>query len=243
MFVALQSGNGDSVETIGPMDGRIDLHIHSLFSDGDLLPSEILRRAACLGFAGLAFADHADASNLNAVLAALCRLVADQKDDFPFPFLVGVELTHVAPGSIARLARHARAAGAEIVVVHGETLVEPVAHGTNRAAVECPDVDILAHPGLLTEEEARLAAANSTYLELSARRGHSLGNGRVAALAREAGARLLVNTDAHQISDLIDLEMARRIALGAGLTAAEADAAVRANPSTLLQRALGRRHT
>lgn len=225
------------------MDGRIDVHIHSLLSDGALLPSEVLRRMACLGCAGLAFADHADASNLEGIISALHRLVADQGDDYPFPVLVGVELTHVLPRSIGRLASQARAAGAQLVVVHGETLVEPVAPGTNRAAVECPDVDVLAHPGLLTPEEARLAAANGVFLEITSRRGHCLSNGRVAALAREAGARFLVNTDAHSPSDLIDLEMARRVALAAGLTPPEAEAAVRAHPTALLQRALERRQT
>ncbi len=223
------------------MDGRIDLHTHTLFSDGALLPSELLRRAVSRGFTGLALTDHADASNLEGVIASLLRFAADQKDDFELALLVGVELTHVAPRSIAALARRAKAAGAHLVVVHGETLVEPVAPGTNRAALECADVDILAHPGLLTSEEAGLAAANGIYLELSTRRGHCLANGRVAALAREVGAALVVNSDAHDPSDLADLEMARRVALGAGLTPAEAEEALHAAPAALLRQALERR--
>mgnify|MGYP000144443328 CR=1 FL=1 len=223
------------------MDGRIDLHTHTLFSDGALLPSELLRRAVSRGYTGLALTDHADASNLEGIIASLLRFAADQKDDFELALLVGVELTHVAPRSIAALARRAKAAGAQLVVVHGETLVEPVAPGTNRAALECPDVDVLAHPGLLTAEEAELAAANGIYLELSTRRGHCLANGHVAALAREAGARLLVDSDAHEPSDLADLDMARRVALGAGLTPAEAEEAVQAAPAALLRLALERR--
>jgi histidinol phosphatase-like PHP family hydrolase len=223
------------------MTGRIDVHIHSLLSDGSLLPTEILRRMACLGCAGLSFAEHADSSNIEAIVAALHQLVAHQGKDYDFPILVGVELTHIAPQSIGRLARQARMAGAQIVVVHGETLVEPVAPGTNRAAVACRDVDVLAHPGLITLEETQIAAANGVYLELSARGGNALANGRVAALAREAGAALVVNSDAHEPSDLIDLEMARRIALGAGLTPDEAEAAVCTHPAALLQRALARR--
>ncbi len=223
------------------MNGRIDLHIHSLLSDGELLPSDMLRWAVCRGFAGFCFADHVDASNLESVILAQRRLVAEQGADYPFPVLVGVELTHIVPCSIARLARQAREAGADIVVVHGETLSEPVAPGTNRVAVECGDVDILAHPGLLTPEEARLAAANGVYLEISSRGGHCLANGHVAALAREAGAALVVNTDAHAPSDLVDLGTARQIALGAGLSAAEAEAAVCTNPAALVQAALKRR--
>ena len=45
-----------------------------------------------------------------------------------------------------------RGLGARIIVVHGETIVEPVRPGTNRKALES-DVDILAHPGLITEDE------------------------------------------------------------------------------------------
>jgi len=220
------------------LQGRIDVHTHTLLSDGELLPSELLRHAACLGHVAIGIADHVDASNLEAVIAALRRLVAEEAEDYGLVPLVGVELTHVAPRSIARLARKAKAAGAQYVVVHGETLVEPVAPGTNRAAVECSDVDVLAHPGLITLEEARLAAAHGIFLEISARQGHCLANGHVAIVARQAGAALLVNTDAHQASDLKSLEAAQRIAFGAGLTPAEVEAALHTHPDALLQRVL-----
>ncbi|MGQ9681151.1 MAG: histidinol phosphate phosphatase domain-containing protein [Anaerolineae bacterium] len=223
------------------MSNCIDVHVHSLLSDGSLLPTEVLRRLQCLGCAGMAFADHADASSIDRIVTALRQLVEEQGQDYAFPVLIGVELTHVAPLSIARLARRAKDSGADIVLVHGETLVEPVAPGTNMAAVTCPDVDVLAHPGLLTIEEAKEAAAHGVYLEISARKGNALGNGRVAALAVEAGARFVVNSDAHEPSDLIDVHMARRIALGAGLSPALAEAAVCEYPAELVRRALLRR--
>ncbi|HOG45731.1 MAG TPA: histidinol phosphate phosphatase domain-containing protein [Anaerolineae bacterium] len=223
------------------MEGRIDVHTHTTLSDGDLLPSELLRRAACLGHAVVGLADHVDASNLEMVIAALLHLTAEEGEGYGLIPLVGVELTHVPPRSIARLARQAKAAGAQYVVVHGETIVEPVAPGTNRAAVECPDVDVLAHPGLVTLEEARLAAAHGIYLEISARRGHCLANGHVVAIAREAGAGFLVNTDAHEPRDLLTLEGARRIAQGANLSPAEVEAAVHSHPIALVQRAMERR--
>ena len=43
---------------------RIDLHMHSLFSDGELLPSEIARRAYVLGHEAIAITDHVDYSNI-----------------------------------------------------------------------------------------------------------------------------------------------------------------------------------
>jgi len=53
------------------------------------------------------------------------------------------------PKLFPKLARKAKKLGAQIIVVHGETLVEPVIKGTNWSAVNCPDVDVLAHPGLI----------------------------------------------------------------------------------------------
>jgi len=221
---------------------RIDFHVHSFFSDGVLLPSEILRRAAAMGHRALAITDHADSSNMDELVTCLRRFIQLQRDDFPLEFLVGVELTHIAPSSIAPLARRAKELGADIVVVHGETPVEPVEPGTNRAAVECPEVDLLAHPGFLTPEEAALAAEHNIYLELTSRHGHCLTNGHVAQVARAAGAKLVVDTDAHEPGDLITQEMARLVAAGAGLTPEEVEAATVTNPESLLARLLARRH-
>jgi len=129
----------------------------------------------------------------------------------------GIELTHVPPPLLARLTVRARELGALIVVAHGETPVEPVAPGTNRAALEA-GVDILAHPGFITGEEAALAAKKGIFLELSGRKGHSLTNGHVALMAAQAGALLAVNADAHEPEDFMTAERAETVALGAGLT-------------------------
>lgn len=220
---------------------RIDLHTHSIFSDGSLLPSELLRRASVLGHGAVAITDHADASNMAAVIQGLRRVLEEQAEDFGLHLLVGIELTHVAPASVDRLARRAKEIGAEIVIVHGETIVEPVAPGTNRAAVSSPAVDVLAHPGFLTLEEARLAAERGCLIEITARQGHSLTNGHVARLCREANAPMVLDTDAHDPSDLITLAFAQRVAAGAGLTEEEIYAATVSNPRALVERVLAKR--
>jgi len=219
---------------------RIDLHVHSFFSDGVLLPSEILQRAAALGYGAIAITDHVDASNLDQVLVSLVHFAQEQGGDFPLTFVPGVELTYMAPASIAPLARRARRLGAGLVVVHGETIVEPVTGGTNRAAVECAEVDILAHPGLITLEEAQIAAENGIYLEITSRHGHCLTNGHIVQIARQAGARLILNTDTHMPGDMIDQEMARLVAAGTGLDEEEIQMATVVNPQALIQRALSR---
>ena len=220
---------------------RIELHCHTLLSDGVLLPSELLRRAAVLGHGAMAITDHVDWTNVEGVVEALLRLRREQPADFSLAFLVGVEITHVAPGSIAPVARRAKALGADIVLVHGETPVEPVAEGTNSAAIDCPEVDILAHPGFITLEEARRAAARDCVIEITGRKGHSLTNGHVARVALAAGARMVVNTDSHAPEDLISLATAERVALGAGLPPEAARAATVDTPQDIVRRTLARR--
>ena len=196
-----------------------------------------MQRAETLGNRGIAITDHTDSGNLDFVLPRVLRAVNDLNRHHRIRALAGTELTHVPPAMIAGLAARARELGAHLVVVHGETIVEPVPPGTNRAAIEA-GVDILAHPGLLTPEEAALAAEKGVLLEISARKGHGLCNGLVASLARKAGAGLVINTDSHSPGDLIDRNQAMRVGLGAGLDPEEVEACFE-NSERLLQRALG----
>src|SRR5512147_354346 len=156
----------------------IDLHTHTLFSDGELISSELVRRAKVAGYQAIALTDHADFTNLDFLLEG-AKKARYLEESYDIRVLAGVEITHVPPKLIPKLARMAKHAGAEIVVVHGESPVEPVAPLTNLAAVECEDVDILAHPGYITEEEAKLAADNGICLEITARYGHNVTNGHV----------------------------------------------------------------
>jgi len=196
----------------------IDLHTHSLFSDGVLVPSELVRRAVMNGYEVIAITDHVDASNLDFTIPRVAAACRDLNRRWKITALPGVELTHIPPEDFAALTAQARSLGAAIVVAHGETLVEPVHPGTNRAAIEAK-VDILAHPGLITREEAELAARNGVCLEITSRKGHSLSNGHVARIAEAAGAKLVIDTDTHEPGDLISNELARAILLGAGISA------------------------
>ena len=195
----------------------IDLLTHSLFSDGVLVPSELVRRAIMKGYEAIAITDHADASNLDFTIPRVRATCKELNRRWKITALPGIELTHIPPETFADLTERARSLGAAIVVAHGETLVEPVHPGTNRAAIEAR-VDILAHPGLISKAEAELAAKNNVYLEITSRKGHSLSNGHVAKIAVEAGAKLVIDTDTHEPGDLITDEQAQDILLGAGLS-------------------------
>ncbi len=194
----------------------IDLHTHSIFSDGALIPSELVRRAEHAGLQGIGITDHGDSSNIDFIIPRIVTVAEELNRVLNIKVIPGIEITHVPPSLIKDVAAKARELGAVIIIVHGETIAEPVAQGTNRAALEA-DIDILAHPGLITENEAVLAKKKGIFLEISARKGHSFTNGHVAKLAQKTGAELVINTDAHTPEDLIHSTFAKSVICGAGL--------------------------
>jgi putative hydrolase len=212
----------------------IDLHTHTLFSDGQLVPAEHLRRVEVLGYEAIAITDHADSSNLDFIIPRIIRAAEDLNQYSSTRLIAGIELTHVPPAMFSDLVSRARDLGAQVVVGHGETLVEPVMPGTNLAAINA-GVNILAHPGFISKKEAELAAANDVFLELSGRKGHSLANGYVAKIADQTGALLAINADAHGPGDFLTAEMAEKVALGAGLSA-ERYKKLRADMKALVER-------
>ncbi len=218
----------------------IDLHMHTFFSDGVLIPSELVRRAQVKGYRAMAITDHVDASNVDYLvprLAHICRNLTEHLRGMVV--LPGVEITYVPLSDLDAVVKAARAGGAQIVVVHGETLAEPGVPGTNKKAVQL-DIDILAHPGLITPADAKVAARRGVALEISAKRGHSLSNGHVARVAMDAGASLVFNSDTHQPEDLITDEQRQNILLGAGLKQSELNK-IYANSVRLVERASGKK--
>jgi len=212
------------------MTKRIEFHTHTILSDGMLLPSELIRRAYVADHEAIAITDHVDFSNVDSVIRSTKRAVEGSSD---IEVLVGAEITHVVPEKIPKLVRKAKALGAQVIIVHGETLIEPVALGTNKAAAALGDVNIIAHPGLVSQEDVELASQNGIYLELTARCGHNITNGHVAKTTKN----VLVNTDCHG-TELVGTAGAERIARGAGLNEDEAQRAIHRNAISLLNEIL-----
>jgi histidinol phosphatase-like PHP family hydrolase len=195
----------------------IDLHTHTILSDGALIPAELVRLAEIAGYEAIALTDHVDSGNMESILRQVMKVAEDLNRQGGIKVLAGVEITHMPPPLIPDMAKAARKLGAKMVVVHGESPVEPVRPQTNLFALRS-DIDILAHPGMITVEETRLAEERGIHLELSARKGHSLTNGWLAALARNLRAKLVINTDAHTGRELFSSDLLRKVGLGAGLT-------------------------
>ena len=213
-----------------------DFHTHTYLSDGVLSPMELIRRAYDLGYRAIAITDHVGLADQARVVPVLVEECANAMSRWDIIAIAGVEITHLPAGLIPEAAESAKALGAQLVVVHGETIVEPVEPGTNAAAVGSSHVDVLAHPGLVTAADATTAAQRGVYLELSARKGHSLANGHVVRVGQQANASLILDSDAHEPEDLLTEQMARRIAAGAGLQEEELDTLLDSNPKRLLEK-------
>jgi histidinol phosphatase-like PHP family hydrolase len=195
----------------------IDLHTHSFFSDGSLIPSELVFRAKNKGYEVIAITDHVDMSNLDFVIPRIVKVSSILTSEYKIEVIPGAELTYVPPALISRVAEECRELGAKIILVHGETTIEPVPSGTNRAALSSK-INILSHPGKISGEEVELAKKNSIFLEITSRKGHSLTNQHVGTLAKERGAKLIFNTDAHEPEDLLNDQGALEVVKRAGMT-------------------------
>ena len=200
----------------------IDLHTHSILSDGAFLPEELVRRCEERGYRFLVIADHVGISNVDVVVPQLARLCRSLRGKGRVRVRPGAEVTHVRPELIVRAVALARKAGAQVVLGHGESLVEPVLPGTNRAFIEAM-VDVLAHPGLISKADARLAAKNGVCLEISGRKGHSFSNGHVAQMGRLTGAKLVFGSDGHTVGEYPTRAEAEKIARGAGMVPDEVE--------------------
>ncbi len=211
-----------------------DFHTHTSLSDGTLSPMELIRRALINNYRAIALTDHASLGELSRIIPEIAQICALARSHWNILAIPGIELTCVPPPAIAETAKRAKELGACIVVVHGETIVEPVEKGTNLAALHSPHVNILAHPGLLSLEEAQLAATNGIFLEISARKGHCLTNGHIASLAQQVGAKLLLGSDAHDEQDLLTSPLADAIIHGAGLDDIACHQVLTINPRVLI---------
>ncbi len=199
----------------------IDLHTHTLLSDGELLPSELVRRAEVKGYKAIGITDHCDRSNIDFVVPRIVKVAKSLNLYWKkIKVIPGVELTHIPLEEIKPLIKYARRKGAKIVIVHGETLSEPVIPGTNRIAIES-GADILAHPGNISEEDAKAAAKHGVSLEITTRKNHSATNKHVAQIARKTGAKLVLNTDSHKPDDIMTKADAERVLQEAGLSQPE----------------------
>ena len=81
----------------------IDLHTHTLFSDGVLLPSELVYRAKFKGYKTIALTDHVDYSTYDYVIPRIIKVAEILQEQYEIQVIPGVEITYVPPKLMSAL--------------------------------------------------------------------------------------------------------------------------------------------
>ena len=214
------ASEGTLPEPVRFEDIRADLHMHTTWSDGDRSVDEMVRACRERGYTCMAVCDHSKSEvqangldeNRLARQVKEVRAVAKKHEDITV--LAGVEVDIFKDGRLD-FADDVLAALDFVTASAHSALTMGGKEATQRLvkAIENPYVNCIGHPSgrvigarpgmeLDIEPIARAAAANNVALEINAHHMRlDLRDTHVRA-AIEAGAKILINTDAHTIDDL-----------------------------------------
>ncbi len=201
-------------------DLRCDLHMHTTESDGREPLESMVAAAQARGLEFIAITDHtqslAMANGLDEArtLAHAERIRKLSKGLKGFTVLAGAEVDILSDGRLDL--DDACLAALDLVIVSLHSQLQQDEDDTTKRlirAIEHPSVDIVGHPTarwLLRREGARFAldkvidaaVANGVALEINAQPHRLDLCDSHARLARDKGARLAINSDAHEIPAL-----------------------------------------
>ncbi len=195
-------------------DLRGDLHVHTVWSDGDATVEEMAEGAAAYGHEYLGIADHATGPGMvggvgveDDELLELADAVRAVDGESDVALFAGVEANIDADGGLS--VRDDVLEALDLVVASPHVALD--GDGTERlvAAMEHPEVDVLGHPtgrllnrrsGLALDVDAvaEAAASNGVALEVNANPHRLDLQGEAVRRAVEAGATIAIDTDAHR---------------------------------------------
>ncbi|MFZ5595789.1 MAG: DNA polymerase/3'-5' exonuclease PolX [Bacillota bacterium] len=232
------AAEGGLSRLVGAGDIRGDLHIHSNWSDGAASIEEIVRRAGEKGYSYVAITDHSQSLKIAGGLSPEC--IAGQFDHIDRlnenvegpRVLKGVEVDILSGGKLDFDDEVLERADVVVASVHSgfkqdsETITSRILE-----AVRNPHVDIIGHlTGRLLGHREGYAVDVERVLEEAGRYGKIMEinsspdrldlDERHARMAVEYGARIAINTDAHDLRRMDEMEygvsVARRAGLGPG---------------------------
>lgn len=211
-------------------DIRGDLHTHTTWSDGTKSIEEWIETAAAYGHDYVAITDHATGPGILSGVGLDDEEIREQmdeihavSDDREIEVFAGIEANIADDGSVS--VGDSVLEALDLVVASPHSGLD--GDGTDRlvAAAKHPEVDIIGHPtgrrlnrreGLDIDIErlATVAAEHGTALEINANPGRLDLAGNAARQALEAGATIVIDSDAHEPSSLeylrYGVQMARR---------------------------------
>jgi DNA polymerase (family X) len=203
--------NGELPELVALRDLRGDLHTHTTWSDGKDTLETMVAAARERGYAYYAICDHAqrlrgDLLHLQSVaIDALNRQLA------PFRILKGIEVNIRPDGSLDVSDEELATRDWVVASVHTRFDHDPT--GRVLAAMEHPYVDCIGHPTnrkigrrapapIDVERVIEKALETGTFLEINSQPDRLDLTDVHASAAREAGLKLVVDSDGHQVSAL-----------------------------------------
>jgi len=220
-------------------DLRGDLHSHTTLSDGRNSLEEMAAAARERGYAYLAITDHSASHGFGDHVTAerlwerIEEVRAWNKGKRGFRLLAGSEVNIGLDGALDYPDDVVAALDWVVASVHTSFAVSE-AEMTARvlAAIENPLVDCIGHLtgrligrrepyGIDVEAVAEAAARTGTMLEINGNPNRRDLSDRHARLALDAGARIVLNTDAHGVDTLSNMAYAVATARRAWMTAEE----------------------
>ncbi|HEU4906932.1 MAG TPA: DNA polymerase/3'-5' exonuclease PolX [Solirubrobacterales bacterium] len=220
-------------------DVRGDLHSHTTLSDGRNTLAEMADAGRERGYAYMAITDHSASHGFGDHVTAerlwqrIEEIAEWNKGRRGFRLLAGSEINIGLDGGLDYPDDLVAALDWVVASVHTSFSISGAAM-TERvlAAIENPDVDCIGHlTGRLigrrepyeidVEAVVEAAARTGTMLEINGNPNRRDLSEQHARLAKEAGARIVLNTDAHGVDTLDNMAYAVATARRAWLTAAD----------------------
>jgi DNA polymerase (family 10) len=230
---------GELPELVSLGDVRGDLHAHTTLSDGRNTLAEMAEAGRARGYAYMAITDHSASHGFGDHVTAerLWQRIEEvrewNKGKRGFHLLAGSEINIGLDGALDYPDDLVEALDWVVASVHTSFSIAPAAM-TERvlAAIENPDVDCIGHLtgrligrrepyGVDVEAVAEAAARTGTMLEINGNPNRRDLSEHHARLAREAGATIVLNTDAHGVDTLDNMAYAVATARRAWLTPAD----------------------
>jgi DNA polymerase (family X) len=191
---------------------KAELHVHSLYSDGQLSLADMAGQVALRGYEYMAFCDHsrsaryANGMEIPRLQQQIKQIAELNKKMAPFRILCGVEVDILADGSLDYPDEVLAQVDFVIGSIHSAFKTDPT--GRTLSALRNPYVDVIGHPTgrLISRREGfaldlnqviPAAAETGTALEINSYWDRlDLADIHVRA-AIKAGVKLSINTDAH----------------------------------------------
>lgn len=216
---------GELPESIELKDIKGDLHLHSRYSDGVFTIKEMAEAADKRGYKYIAVSDHSQSLNVAGGMSVEeLKKQIKEIDDLnkkmdTFKIFKGVEVDILKNGELDFEDELLSELDFVIASVHSNfNLSESEMTERILKAVRNPQVNLIGHPrgrmlggrepyAVDMDKIIKAAAANNTALEINASPQRLDLNAEWARKAKNAGARLSINTDAHHYKEYADMEL------------------------------------